>query len=155
MFLPLPPHSKAEEKDIHRITHHVFTALYGHSPKNEQLLICRVHRELSRLHSTLATDGYAFVSGEHGSRLRFLRFLADALKPYAIEGNSVTMFFTVNQLKAPFTEQFTKQYLKAYQELDQALLTLFMLVRELAADIRECYPDEDHTRLIAVAKAFL
>ncbi len=156
MISLLPKHSSENEKGIvTQLINSVFASVYGHSPKNEQLLICRVHRELSSLYTTLVKDGYAWLSEEHESRLGFLRFLVEALKPYQVEGNAVTMFFTVNQLKTPFTQRFVNAYLKEYQPVDQVALMLFLSLRELAADIREGYPDENYRRLISISKALL
>jgi hypothetical protein len=155
LFLPPKRSSESEKSTVTALTNNVFTAIYGEYPKNEQLLICRVHRELSSLHSTLVQDGYAWLSEEHESRLGSLRFLVEALKPYQVEGNAVTMFFTVHQLKPPFTQRFVSVYLKGNPPVDQIALMLFMSLRELAGDIREDYPDENYRRLIAISKAFL
>jgi hypothetical protein len=152
----LPEQSATTERSgVAQLINNIFVAVYGQHPKNEQLLICRVHRELTGLYRTLAADGYAFLSDEHEVRLGFLRFLADALKPYQVEGNAVTMFFTVNQLKPAFTERFVNAYLNGFQALDQAALTLFLSLRELAGDIRELYPDQNYRRLISISKALL
>jgi hypothetical protein len=156
MLSLLSNHSSGSEKSaVLQLINSIFASIYGHSPKNEQLLICRVHRELSSLCNTLVKDGYAWLSEEHESRLGFLRFLAEALKPYQVEGNAVTMFFTVNQLKPLFTQRFVSTYLKGRQPLDQVALMLFLSLRELAADIRECYPAENYRRFISISKALL
>ena len=153
--VPPPPSPRSETRLVAQLINHIFAAVYGHSPKNEQLLICQVHREFTGLYNTLARDGYGWLSEEHASRLGFLGFLADALKPYHVEGNAVTMFFTVRQLVVPFTERFVALYLKGYQQLDQAALTLFLSLRELAADIREGYPGENYHPLIRISQALL
>ncbi len=156
MLSLLSNHSSGSEKSaVLQLINSIFASIYGHSPKNEQLLICRVHREFTGLYTALARDGYGLLSEEHASRLGFLRFLADALKPYHVEGNAVTMFFTVRQLMAPFTERFVAVYLKGYQQLDQAALVLFLSLRELAGDIREGYPGENYHPLIRIAQALL
>lgn len=146
---------KREKSNVTQLINNVFASIYGHHPKNEQLLICRVHRELSSLYTTLVKDGYAGLSEEHKNRLGFLRLLTEALKPYRVEGNAVTMFFTVNQLKPPFTARFVSTYLKEYPPVDQVALMLFLSLRELAADIREGYPDQNYRRLIDISAALL
>ncbi len=154
-LIPPQPSPKNDTRIVAQLINNIFAAVYGHTPKNEQLLICRVHREFTSLYNALARDGYGLLSEEHASRLGFLRFLADALKPYHVEGNAVTMFFTVRQLMAPFTERFVAVYLKGYQQLDQAALVLFLSLRELAGDIREGYPGENYHPLIRIAQALL
>lgn len=149
------PARQAERRIVRQITGHVFAAIFGNDPKDEQLLICRVHREFTRLHHTLRKSGYGAGSWEHETRLAFLDFLADACKPYQVEGSAVRVCHTVNGLKPRFMEKFSGQYVTSYGGADEAALMLFLAVRELAADIGERYPEEDSSRLLRIAHALL
>ncbi len=94
-------------------------------------------------------------SWEHETRLAFLDFLADACKPCRVEGNAVWVCYTVKGLKPQFMEKFSEQYVTSYGGADEAALMLFLAVRELAADIREMYPEEDYSRLQRIAHVLL